>query len=1118
GKPVQNCTIQLKAKRNSTTVVVNTLASENPDEAGRYSMDVEYGQYSVILLVEGFPPSHAGTITVYEDSRPGTLNDFLGAMTEDDARPEALRRFELMVEEVARNASAVAQNTAAAKKSASDAGTSAREAATHATDAAGSARAASTSAGQAATSAQSASSSAGTASTKATEASKSAAAAESSKSAAATSAGAAKTSETNAAASQKSAATSASTATTKASEAATSARDAAASKEAAKSSETNASSSASSAASSATAAANSAKAAKTSETNAKASETAAGQSASAAAGSKTAAALSASAASTSAGQASASATAAGKSAESAASSASTATTNAGEAAVQASAAARSASAAKTSETNAKASETSAESSKTAAASSASSAASSASSASASKDEATRQASAAKSSATTASTKATEAAGSATAAAQSKSTAESAATRAETAAKRAEDIASVVALEDASTTKKGVVQLSSATNSTSETLAATPKAVKSAYDNAEKRLQKDQNGADIPDKDRFLSNINVYSKGEVDQKKGMRYVVVNAPAGVQEGKYYPLVIKRNDSHRASRVVISTPSRSANHRMNNCEFNGFVCAGGWTDRGSYACGMFWAYSTSERAIHSILMSNKGDTVDSVFYIEGGAFPVEVFLEEGLSVTAPASDYIVAETTYKFGATDPYSESVAVNLILDFKQGNGFYSSYPVLSKSDISGNKIYANDEVIVRSQNALRMIAGDYGVIWRNDGANTYLLMTDKGDQYGGWNGLRPFAVNNATGEVTINTPLNSPKGIKGNSDTATKLQTAIKISGVSFDGSTDITLTAAHVAAFARRATDTYADADGGVPWNAESGAYNVTRSGDSYILVNFYTGVGSCRTLQMKAHYRNGGLFYRSSRDGYGFEEDWAEVYTSKNLPPESYPVGAPIPWPSDTVPSGYALMQGQAFDKSAYPKLAAAYPSGVIPDMRGWTIKGKPASGRAVLSQEQDGIKSHTHSASASSTDLGTKTTSSFDYGTKSTNNTGAHTHSLSGSTNAAGNHSHRDGRRFNPSVFKDTYQYGYTSSGQNTWGVQGSVGMSTGWLANTSTDGNHSHSLSGTAVSAGAHAHTVGIGAHTHSVAIGSHGHTITVNAAGNAENTVKNIAFNYIVRLA
>ncbi|EPB8888692.1 prophage tail fiber N-terminal domain-containing protein, partial [Escherichia coli] len=1060
-----------------TTVVVNTLASENPDEAGRYSMDVEYGQYSVILLVEGFPPSHAGTITVYEDSRPGTLNDFLGAMTEDDARPEALRRFELMVEEVARNASVVAQNTAAAKKSASDASTSASEAATRATDAAGSARAASTSAGQAASSAQSASSSAGTASTKATEASKSAAAAESSKSAAATSASAAKTSETNAAASQQSAATSASTATTKASEAATSARDAAASKEAAKSSETNASSSASSAASSATATANSAKAAKTSETNARSSETAAGQSASAAAGSKTAAASSASAASTSAGQASASATAAGKSAESAASSASTATTKAGEATEQASAAARSASAAKTSETNAKASETRAESSKTAAASSASSAASSASSASASKDEASRQASAAKGSATTASTKATEAAGSATAAAQSKSTAESAATRAETAAKRAEDIASAVALEDASTTKKGIVQLSSATNSTSEslaatpkavkaaydlangkytaqdattaqkgiiqlssatnstseTLAATPKAVKSAYDNAEKRLQKDQNGADIPDKGRFLNNINAVSKTDFADKRGMRYVRVNAPAGATSGKYYPVVVMRSAgsvSELASRVIITTATRTAGDPMNNCEFNGFVMPGGWTDRGRYAYGMFWQYQNNERAIHSIMMSNKGDDLRSVFYVDGAAFPVFAFIEDGLSISAPGADLVVNDTTYKFGATNPATECIAADVILDFKSGRGFYESHSLIVNDNLSCKKLFATDEIVARGGNQIRMIGGEYGALWRNDGAKTYLLLTNQGDVYGGWNTLRPFAIDNATGELVIGTKLSA--SLNGNALTATKLQTPRLVSGVEFDGSKDITLTAAHVAAFARRATDTYADADGGVPWNAESGAYNVTRSGDSYILVNFYTGVGSCRTLQMKAHYRNGGLFYRSSRDGYGFEEDWAEVYTSKNLPPESYPVGAPIPWPSDTVPSGYALMQGQTFDKSAYPKLAAAYPSGVIPDMRGWTIKGKPASGRAVLSQEQDGIKSHTHSASVSSTDLGTKTTSSFDYGTKSTNNTGAHTHSLSGSTNAAGNHSHRDGRRFNPSVFKDTYQYGYTSSG--------------------------------------------------------------------------------------
>lgn len=795
GKPIQNCTIQLKARRNSTTVVVNTVASENPDEAGRYTMDVEYGQYSVSLLVEGFPPSHAGIITVYEDSKPGTLNDFLGAMTEDDVRPEALRRFELMVEEVARNASAVAQNTAAAKKSAGDAGTSAREAATHATDAAGSARAASTSAGQAASSAQSASSSAGTASAKATEASKSAAAAESSKSAAATSAAAAKTSETNAAASQQSAATSASTATTKASEAATSARDASASKEAAKSSETSAASSASSAASSATATANSAKAAKTSETNAKASETAAGQSASAAAGSKTAAASSASAASTSAGQASASATAAGKSAESAASSASTATTKAGEAAVQANAAARSASAAKTSETNAKASETSAESSKTAAASSASSAASSASSASASKDEATRQASAAKGSATTASTKATEAAGSATAAAQSKNTAESAATRAETAAKRAEDIASAVALEDASTTKKGIVQLSSATNSSSETLAATPKAVKSAYDNAEKRLQKDQNGADIPDKGRFLNNINAVSKTDFADKRGMRYVRVNAPAGAISGKYYPVVVMRSAgsvSELASRVIITTATRTAGDPMNNCEFNGFVMPGGCTDRGRYAYGMFWQYQNNERAIHSIMMSNKGDDLRSVFYVDGAAFPVFAFIEDGLSISAPGADLVVNDTTYKFGATNPATECIAADVILDFKSGRGFYESHSLIVNDNLSCKKLFATDEIVARGGNQIRMIGGEYGALWRNDGAKTYLLLTNQGDVYGGWNTLRPFAIDNATGELIIGTKLSA--SLNGNASTATKLQTARSIGGVVFDGSANINL------------------------------------------------------------------------------------------------------------------------------------------------------------------------------------------------------------------------------------------------------------------------------------------------------------------------------------
>lgn len=699
---------------------------------------------------------------------------------------------------------------------------------------------------EAAASAAAAAESANTAGEKASQASQSASAAESSKSAAATSAGAAKTSETNAAASQKSAATSASTATTKASEAATSARDAAASKEAAKSSETSAASSASNAASSATAAGNSAKAAKTSETNARSSETAAGQSASAAAGSKTAAASSASAASTSAGQASASATAAGKSAESAASSASTATTKAGEATEQASAAAMSASAAKTSETNAKASETRAESSKTAAASSASSAASSASSASASKDEATRQASAAKGSATTASTKATEAAGSATAAAQSKSTAESAATRAETAAKRAEDIASAVALEDASTTKKGVVQLSSATNSTSETLAATPKAVKAANDNANSRVPSNRkvNGkaltADITLTPKDIGTLNSVTMSFSGGAGWFKLATVTMP-------------------QASSIVYIALIGGAGYNVGSPHQAGIselvLRAGNGNPKG--ITGALWK-RTAVGLANFAWINTSGDTYD--IYVEIGNYATSVNIH--WDCTANASVSIYTSPTYSASKPSSVTDGVVYTM----------YSTHQKPTPLDIGALPTTGGTV-----SGPLSVTGGITGTLNGNASTATKLQTA------------RSIGGVGFDGSANINLPGVNTTGNQnttGNAATATKLQTARKISGVPFDGSTDITLTAAHVAAFARRATGSYADADGGVPWNAESGAYNVTRTGYSYILANFYTGVGSCRTLQIKAHYKNGGLFYRSSRDGYGFESGWEQVYTTGFMP----------------------------------------------------------------------------------------------------------------------------------------------------------------------------------------------------------------------------------------
>ncbi|EAA7109901.1 phage tail protein [Salmonella enterica subsp. enterica serovar Ouagadougou] len=673
GTPVQNCTIQLKACRTSTTVVVNTVASENPDDAGRYSMDVEQGQYTVTLLVEGCPPSHAGIITVYDDSKPGTLNDFLGAMTEDDVRPEALRRFEAMVEEVARQASEASRNATAAGQASEQAQTSAGQAAESATAAVNAAGTAEASATQAASSAASAESSAGTATTKSGEAS----------------------------------------------------------------------------------------------THAAASDT-----------------------------------------------------------------------------------------------------------------------------------------SASLAAQSSAAAGAAATRAEDAAKRAEDIADVISLEDASLTKKGIVKLSSATDSDSEALAATPKAVKTVMGEVQTKAPLDSPALTgtptAPTPETTAAGIEIATAAFVAAK--VAQLVGSAPETLDMLKELADALGNYPNFATTvlnKLAGKQPLDDTLTALSGKSVDGLIEYVGLRE-------------TINHAADALLKSqNGGDIPEKPLFVQNiGALPA--------SGTAVAANRLASRGALPaLTGTTRGSDS---GLIMGEVYNNGYPTQY---------GN----------------------------------ILRLTGTGD-----------------GEILIG--------------------------------------------------------------WSGVNGA-----PAPAYIL---------------------------SHRDTADAEwSEWAMFYTSLNPPPDSYPVGAAIAWPSDATPAGYALMQGQSFDKSAYPLLAIAYPSGIIPDMRGWTIKGKPASGRAVLSQEMDGNKSHSHIARAQDTDLGTKTTSSFDYGTKSTNTTGNHTHQFGGYINSY-------------------------------WGDSNHTSFQPGGGAWTQA--------------AGDHAHTVYIGGHEHTMYIGPHGHVVIVDADGNAETTVKNIAFNYIVRLA
>ncbi|EGZ0102623.1 phage tail protein [Escherichia coli] len=493
-------------------------------------------------------------------------------------------------------------------------------------------------------------------------------------------------------------------------------------------------------------------------------------------------------------------------------------------------------------------------------------------------------------------------------------------------------------QDATTARKGLVQLSSATNSTSETLAATSNAVKAAYDNAEKRLQKAKNGEDISDKDTFTKNIGACRAYSAELNIG----------------------GDSEAWTTAQLIFWLESQGAfNHPY-------------WMCKGS------WAYANNKVIT---------DTGCGSICLAGAV--VEVIGTRGamtIRITTPSTSS---------GEGIPNAQFTYINH--GDAYAPGWRRDYNSRNKPTASEIGALPSDGTAVSSVNLA------------SKGRLTALT-----DNMQGATGLELYEAYNNGYPTTY-----------GN---------IIHLKGMTAVGEGELL-----------------------IGWSGISGAH--------------------------------APAFIRSRRDTTDANwSPWAQLYTSAHPPEEFYPVGAPIPWPSDTVPSGYALIQGQTFDKSAYPKLAVAYPSGVIPDMRGWTIKGKPASGRAVLSQEQDGIKSHTHSASASSTDLGTKTTSSFDYGTKTTSSFDYGTKT----TNSAGAHSHN-------------IPVGHTGAGN---------GVSAGYNAALGT---------GTTSSAGglyigAHNHTIGIGAHAHSVIIGPHGHTITVNATGNAENTVKNIAFNYIVRLA
>ncbi|RZN22144.1 MULTISPECIES: phage tail protein [unclassified Escherichia] len=705
--------------------------------------------------------------------------------------------------------------------------------------------------------------------------------------------------------------------------------------------------------------------------------------------------------------------------------------------------------------------------------------------------------------------------------------------------------------DATLTEKGFTQLSSATNSTSESLAATPKAVKAANDNANSRLAKNQNGADIQDKSAFLENVGVTSltfmknNGEMPLDADLNtFGPVKAYSGIwSKATSTNATLEKNFPEDGAVGVLEVfnggnfagmqryTTRTGNVYMRNL-------SGTWN--GSDGPWSYWRQiqsatrplsttidlNTLGGAEHLGLWRNSSGSIASFDrnYPEEGSYGqglLEVLEGGGYSrmqrYTTRRGDVYVRCLSATWNAENPQWEPW-------LRVGHQSESRYYDGDLNDVTSPGIYsvtgkATNGPILDGNGVT--VLGILEVLRRFDGVNVWQRYTTAGTGatlkgrtfervYTGssWSEWREVY-------TSYSLPLNL--GIGGAVAKLTSLdwQTYDFVPGslitVRLDNMTNIPdgmdwgVIDGNLINIAVGPSD-----DSGTGRSMHVWRSTVSKANYRFFMVRISGNPGSrtittrrvpiideAQTWAAKQTFSAGLSGELSGNAATATKLKTARTINgvkfdgSANI--EAFPPGVPLPWPSDTPPAGYAIMQGQTFDKAAYPKLAIAYPSGVIPDMRGWTIKGKPASGRAVLSQEQDGIKSHTHSASASNTDLGTKTTSSFDYGTKtvSTFNYGTKT------TNTTGNHTH--------TIYRGN---------ANTNGETGKTGFDNPSFNGTSgAAGNHAHT-----VDIGAHNHTVGIGAHSHTVAIGSHGHSITVNATGNTENTVKNIAFNYIVRLA
>ncbi|HIE1984713.1 TPA: prophage tail fiber N-terminal domain-containing protein [Escherichia coli] len=121
GLPMSGYHIILKARQNTSAVVMRTVATVLTGPAGEYAFEAQTGRYDVYLRSCIEREYCVGDISVYDDSKPGTLNDFLTALDEGDLKPDVVKRFEELVAQAQQSAEAAAESERQAGQHVADA-------------------------------------------------------------------------------------------------------------------------------------------------------------------------------------------------------------------------------------------------------------------------------------------------------------------------------------------------------------------------------------------------------------------------------------------------------------------------------------------------------------------------------------------------------------------------------------------------------------------------------------------------------------------------------------------------------------------------------------------------------------------------------------------------------------------------------------------------------------------------------------------------------------------------------------------------------------------------------------------------------------------------------------